>query len=140
MVDMTSRYLFDLMQRYRAKMKTAVGAKALNLNAMHIQCIRYINDVENCTANLIVQGLDRDKSQISLVIRDMAKRGWIELLPNPEDKRSKLIKLTGEGTELLEKVIQEEAAVAQKMKEGLSQEDIETFDRIVLTMQKNLMK
>ncbi|ELR64929.1 putative transcription regulator [Photobacterium marinum] len=140
MVDMTSRYLFDLMQRYRAKMKTAVGAKALNLNAMHIQCIRYINEVGNCTANLIVQGLDRDKSQISLVIRDMAKRGWIELLPNPEDKRSKLIKLTDEGTELLEKVIQEEAVVAQKMKEGLSHEDIETFDRIVLTMQKNLMK
>ncbi|MGF1715998.1 MarR family winged helix-turn-helix transcriptional regulator [Photobacterium chitinilyticum] len=138
MVNANARNLFDLMQLYRSKMKKAVGTKELNLNAMHIQCMRLIQEAHHCTANAIGQGLDRDKSQISLVVKDMAKKGWIEFLPNPQDKRSKLIELTSLGESLLAKVATEETLVGDIMKQGLSAKEIELFDKVVLAMKHNL--
>lgn len=138
MVNTNARNLFDLMQLYRSEMKKAVGAKELNLNAMHIQCMRFIQEMQHCTAKAIEQGLNRDKSQISLVIRDMARKGWVDLLPNPEDKRSRLIEMTELGNSLLAKVVIEEALVGEKMKQGLSAKEIELFDEIVLAMKHNL--
>lgn len=138
MVNTNARNLFDLMQIYRSEMKKAVGAKDLNLNAMHIQCMRFIQETHHCTAKAIEQGLDKDKSQISLIIRDMAKKNWVELQPNPQDKRSRLIEMTTLGKSLLEKVVIEEALVGDKMKQGLSEKEVELFDKIVLTMQHNL--
>ena len=138
MVNANARNLFDLMQLYRSEMKKAVGAKELNLNAMHIQCMRFIQEAHHCTAKAIEQGLDRDKSQISLVIKDMAKKGWIELIANPQDKRSRLIEITSLGKSLLAKVVIEEDLVGEKMKQGLSAKEIELFDKVALTMKHNL--
>ncbi len=138
MVNTNARNLFDLMQLYRSEMKKAVGAKELNLNAMHIQCMRFIQETHHCTAKAIEQGLDKDKSQISLVIKDMGRKNWVKLLPNPQDKRSRLIEMTALGNSLLEKVVIEEALVGKKMKQGLSAKEVELFNKIVLAMKHNL--
>lgn len=138
MVNANATNLFDLMQLYRHEMKKAVGAKELNLNAMHILCMRFILETEHCTAKAIEQGLDRDKSQVSLIIKDMVKKGWVELLPNPQDKRSRLIEVTSLGDNLLEKVAIEESFIGEKMKQRLSTEEIELFNKVVLIMKSNL--
>lgn len=137
-VNTPARNLFDLMQLYRSEMKSAVGTEELKLNAMHIQCMRFIQETEQCTARAIEQGLYKDKSQISLVIRDMARKGWVEFLPNPKDKRSKLIETTDIGDSLLAKIAMKETLVGEKMKQGLRDKEIELFNKIVLAMKHNL--
>jgi len=140
MVNTPARNLFDLMQLYRSEMKSAVGTKESKLNAMHIQCMRFIQETDQCTARAIELGLYKDKSQISLVIRDMAKKGWVEFQPNPNDKRSKLIQTTDIGDSLLASVAMNETLLGEQMRQGLTDEDIERFNRIVLIMKHNLKR
>lgn len=138
MDNLTGKYLFKLIQSYRSEMRSAIDAKSLNINAMHVQCLRFIVETPDCTANSIVQGLARDKSQISILIKDMVSKGWVERKPNQIDKRSKILVLTAAGKELVDKVCKEEAVVSQRMQEGLSEDELATFQAIITTMIKNL--
>ncbi|MGF1759904.1 MarR family winged helix-turn-helix transcriptional regulator [Photobacterium sagamiensis] len=138
MNNLTGKYLFTLIQNYRSEMRSAINAKDLNINAMHVQCLRFIAETSDCTANSIVQGLARDKSQISILINDMVNKGWIEKKPNAADKRSQLLMLTETGCDLIDKVRQEEAVVSKRMQQGLSEEELAAFQNIVQTMIKNL--
>ncbi|WP_028865903.1 MarR family winged helix-turn-helix transcriptional regulator [Psychromonas aquimarina] len=138
MNNSTGKYLFTLIQSYRSEMRSAIDAKSLNINAMHVQCLRFIAETPSCTANSIVQGLTRDKSQISILIKDMVKKGWIEKTANIADKRSQLLVLTAAGRELIDKVRQEEAAVSKRMQQGLSEQELAVFQNVVQTMIKNL--
>ncbi|MCW8328479.1 MarR family winged helix-turn-helix transcriptional regulator [Photobacterium sp. SDRW27] len=138
MDKLASKYLFTLIQKYRSEMRSAIDAKSLNINAMHVQCLRYVAETPSCTANSIVQGLARDKSQISILIKDMVSKGWIERKPNQVDKRSKLLVLTDTGRELIDKVRQEEAVISARMQQGLSEEELAAFQTIIQAMIKNL--
>lgn len=135
---LTSKHLFTLIHGYRTKIRSAINAKALNINAMHIQCLRFIAQTEHCTANGIVQGLARDKSQISIIIKDMVSKGWIKKAENITDKRSQLLLLTNTGQELFDKVQREEAAINKRMMQGLSAQELAAFEASITTMIKNL--
>ena len=138
MKNLTSKHLFTLTQRYRTEIRRAINAKALNINAMHIQCLRFIAQTTNCTANCIGQGLARDKSQISIVIKDMVNKGWIKKVENSADKRSQLLVLTTTGQELVDKVQHAEAAINKRMQQGLSEQELATFEATITTMIENL--
>ena len=138
MNNLTSKYLFTLIQIYRSEMRSAIDAKSLNLNAMHVHCLRIIAEIPICTANDIVQGLARDKSQISMLIKDMINKGWIERKQNEGDKRSKLLVLTESGRELINLVHLEDIAISKRMQQGLSEEELATFEKVIQTMINNL--
>jgi DNA-binding MarR family transcriptional regulator len=138
MNNLTSKYLFTLIQSYRTEMRRAIDAKSLNINAMHVHCLRIIAQIPICTANDIVQGLGRDKSQISILIKDMLSKGWIERKPNEADKRSKLLVLTESGRDLIDKVHQEDIVISKRMQQGLSKEELATFEAVIQSMINNL--
>ncbi|MFT6984789.1 MAG: DNA-binding MarR family transcriptional regulator [Psychromonas sp.] len=138
MNNLTSKYLFTLIQSYRTEMRRAIDAKSLNINAMHVHCLRIIAQISSCTANDIVQGLGRDKSQISILIKDMLSKGWVERKPNEVDKRSKLLVLTESGRDLIDKVHQEDIVISKRMQQGLSKEELATFEDVIQTMINNL--
>jgi len=138
MNNSTDKYLFSLIHSYRSEIHRVIDENALNINLMHAKCLKFIAETPNCTANSIVQGLTRDKSQISILIKDMTKKAWIEKIENVDDKRSQLLVLTTAGCELIDKVREEEAVVSKRMQEGLSEQEIAAFKSTLQTMIKNL--
>lgn len=59
--------------------------------------------------NELVERLNLAKSTVSRLVQGLVRRGWVERVPNPADKRSKLLQLTPEG----QKVAQTTAAARQ---------------------------
>lgn len=65
------------------------------------------------------------------VIKRLIKQGMIATMPNPEDKRSKLIKLTDEGAEVLAATYPTLGSVAHVVRGNLTKEEQITFIRLL---------
>ena len=82
--------------------------------------------------------MDRDKGQLARLIKDMTNKGLIEKTKNPNDTRSHLLGLTNHGKSVLKEMLAIEAKFLQKMRANLSQEQIDAFNDIAVSMTANL--
>ena len=132
--------LGQLIHQYKRHIRAAVNANALGLTGMHVKLIHTIESFSElpCTANDLVQLLARDKAQIARLIKELIANNIIEKLPNPDDKRSQLLKLTTSGKALTQQIKQADQDIKQQMQRGLSEQELELFESVLEKMVKNL--
>lgn len=68
---------------------------------------------------------------LTKVLNRMTKSGLIERIDNPEDKRSKLVQLTGKGKALIDKVIQELHNLEQNRISVLSEQEQQQLNALL---------
>jgi len=129
--------LFSLMQHYRIVIREVINANELGLNAMHVRCLYLINEIENCTANDIVQAMQRDKAQVARLMKELISLALIEKKASVEDKRRFILSFTEQGKALSSKLIQAQKEINETMCKGLSEEQIETFSTVIDKMNSN---
>lgn len=61
----------------------------------------------------------------------LEKAGYIERLPNPEDRRSKLVKLSPEGKALIDEMMPAHVSNEEKALEGLSREERQQLNQLM---------
>ena len=60
---------------------------------------------EDCTQRKISQHWQIPKQTVNMILKDLEKRGFVELLPIQEDKRNKRIQFTAKGNEYADTII-----------------------------------
>ncbi|WP_315306098.1 hypothetical protein [Rothia dentocariosa] len=70
----------------------------------------------------------REEGTMTTRLQKVQKRGLIERIPNPDDARSMLVKLTGAGRELVEKVVFEHVDNERRILEKLPAETRRQLD------------
>ena len=128
-----------LAHKFKSLVLRALRDQGVDIVPMHIKSLFCINRLENCTAVEISEALDRDKAQITRLIKELIDKGLIRKEPNPNDKRSQLIVLTEHGESSLEKVLSIEKSIIKKMHKGMSQEQLDQFDQLSRQMVGNLL-
>lgn len=68
-----------------------------------------------------------DKVTVSRAAIALADRGLVERAPNPEDQRSHLLALTGEGWALYEQIAPRALELERRIFEGIAPDEIEAF-------------
>ncbi|RBW46062.1 MarR family transcriptional regulator [Psychromonas sp. B3M02] len=130
--------LFTLMQRYRMTMRDVINANELGLNAMHVRCLHIIEATEACTANDIVQKMQRDKAQVARLVKDLMNLGFIEKNASKEDKRRFILSFTESGSALLMKLLAAQKEINNSLCKGLNKAQLDTFLSVVDKMSENL--
>ena len=71
-------------------------ATSLNITGTQMSVFDYLSNMPNYTAsqNEIEQEFDIRRSTTTIMVQRMEKRGLIERIASPDDKRQKLVKLT----------------------------------------------
>ena len=110
----------------------------LSITPMHLRVLKIINKKQTCTAIDIAQFMNRDKAQVTRLLNELIKQTLIEKVPNPEDKRSQRLLVTSEGLEILAQLATIDTKMNDKMMKGISQQELEEFERITGLMTKNL--
>ncbi|ODB37543.1 MarR family transcriptional regulator [Pseudoalteromonas sp. BMB] len=126
--------------KFKSLVLKAVREQGIDVVPMEIQSLHLINRTENCTAALMSELMDRDKSQLARLIKEMSKKGLIEKTKNPNDTRSHFLGLTKDGKAILKRMLVIEAGLIQKMCTGLSHEQVEVFNNIAVSMTANLTR
>ncbi|OZG74136.1 MarR family transcriptional regulator [Hahella sp. CCB-MM4] len=135
--------LHRLLHAYKRAMRRGHQQVGLNLAVSHIRSLKVINHYqkekrENCTAQIIAARLQRDKAQITRVIKDLLAENLIEKHQHPEDRRSQILRLTDKGVETMKRIKEAERLAGICMAQGLKPDEVTEFMRLAEVMTDNL--
>lgn len=132
--------LFHLVHVLKRQLHEQIEQLELPIAPMHVRVIKIISKQSPCTAMDVVNFLNRDKAQVTRLIKTLIEEGFIEKRPNPEDKRSQCLLTTEKGNEVLSKIKAVDAEIFQKMTSNVSEEELEAFQVVAGKLAENLSK
>ena len=132
--------LFHLVHVLKRQLHEQIEQLELPIAPMHVRVIKIISKQSPCTAMDVVNFLNRDKAQVTRLIKTLIEEGFIEKRPNPEDKRSQCLLATEKGNEVLSKIKAVDAEIFQKMTLNVSEEELEAFQLVAGKLAENLSK
>lgn len=132
--------LFHLVHVLKRQLHEQIEQLELPIAPMHVRVIKIISKQSPCTAMDVVNFLNRDKAQVTRLIKTLIEEGFIEKRPNPEDKRSQCLLTTEKGNEVLAKIKAVDAEIFQKMTLNVSEEELEAFQLVAGKLAENLLK
>ena len=130
--------VFQLVHMLKRHMHEHIEQLNLSITPMHLRVLKIINKKQTCTAIDIAQFMNRDKAQVTRLLNELIKQTLIEKVPNPEDKRSQRLLVTSEGLEILAQLATIDTKMNERMMKGISQKELEEFERITGLMTNNL--
>lgn len=113
-------------------------AASLNITGTQMSVIDFLSNMLNYTAsqNEIEQEFDIRRSTTTIMVQRMEKRGLIERIASPDDKRQKLVKLTQKAQALVQKIHEYMKQDDLKLRANFTDEELE-ITRKVLNVIKN---
>ncbi|MGD1843781.1 MAG: MarR family winged helix-turn-helix transcriptional regulator [Salibacteraceae bacterium] len=80
----------------------------------------------------------KDKATMTRLIDHMEKQGWLARTPDPEDRRSRLIHTTKQGTALREQLLPVVFRTLDEAATGISADELEICKRVLAQLHQNL--
>jgi DNA-binding MarR family transcriptional regulator len=80
----------------------------------------------------------KDQPTLTRIVDLLCKKGYVERIPHPQDRRSYRLHLTSSGKEKVAELKPQIALIRQKAWENLTEKDFEEFKRILNTIYGNL--
>ncbi|YCO05003.1 MarR family winged helix-turn-helix transcriptional regulator [Vibrio sp. VNB-15] len=132
--------LFHLVHVLKRQLHEQIEQLELPIAPMHVRVIKIISKQSPCTAMDVVNFLNRDKAQVTRLIKTLIEEGFIEKRPNPEDKRSQCLLTTEKGNNVLAKIKNVDAEIFRKMTVDVSEGELEAFQLVAGKLAENLSK
>ncbi|MEZ8824537.1 MarR family transcriptional regulator [Vibrio amylolyticus] len=130
--------LFKLVHGFKRNMHSQIEALDIDIAPMHVRVLKIISKKPRCTAIDIAHFLNRDKAQVTRLLSSLIKLALIVKEPNPEDKRSQCLALTEDGKVIMSRLASVDKAMFEKMKAGITAEELDTFQSVADKMANNL--
>jgi MarR family 2-MHQ and catechol resistance regulon transcriptional repressor len=123
-------------------MKTVVRIERLRLK-IHNETVNYLNEHEltfnqfkvlevlyhrgNLNISSITKLTMSTPGNITVVVRNLKRDGWITTISDPDDKRASILTITKKGIEVIEKVFPNHAKKLHKSLEVLSDKELDVL-------------
>lgn len=105
---MRKRTVLEVAFRLQYDVHTVMAERLHTLNLdigqMQMRALRTIWSADDVTSQHIASTLKRDKAQVTRLLNELVTKGLAYREPNPEDKRSKLLRLTAEGNHIFRRL------------------------------------
>ncbi|MCP3772183.1 MarR family transcriptional regulator [Paenibacillus sp. MZ04-78.2] len=93
---------------------------------------------EGITQKELAERLYKDQTNIARMLFKLEKKGFVHRVTHETDRRSLRVYLTPKGREIKEDILAPSIEAYKKTIEGLSEEEVETFRRILAVMYNNV--
>lgn len=130
--------LIAIVNGLKHAMRNSMCEHRITLSPLYFIILKYIDENTPCTAITLAQKLERDKGQITRLVKELESQGLIFREPNINDKRSYFIALTEQGRQSYQTLAQDDFRALQAMTSGLTDEQLSTFISVANTMTENL--
>ncbi|MGW8379364.1 MarR family transcriptional regulator [Streptomyces sp. ODS28] len=102
------------------------------LRLRHYALLRYLATVEGAPQRELSSRLGYDPSAIVGLVDDLERQGFVERGPAPNDRRTRLVALTGAGSAFLRDTDEASRRVTDELTGQLSAEERETLHALLL--------
>jgi len=139
---MNTKPLRTYGKRTDKSMKTIVRLERIRLK-FHNNMVNYLNDFDltfnqfkvlevlyhrgDLNIGSITKLTMSTPGNITVVVKNLKRDGWITTIADPEDKRASILTLASKGEEVIEKVFPNHAKNLHKSLEVLSDEELDTL-------------
>ncbi|UNK20291.1 MarR family transcriptional regulator [Paenibacillus sp. N3/727] len=93
---------------------------------------------EGITQKELAERLYKDQTNIARMLFKLEKKGFIYRVTHETDRRSLRVYLTDKGQEIKDEILAPSIEAYKKTIEGLTEEEVETFRRILSVMYDNV--
>jgi DNA-binding MarR family transcriptional regulator len=100
--------------------------------------LKNLSENELMSQSEMAQILFKDQPTLTRIIDILTKKGYVERVPHPNDRRSFQLLLTQSGSEKVEELKPKISEIRQKAWENLNEGDFEEFKRILNKIYDNL--
>lgn len=118
--------------------RTALGTEELTMMQSWIIRFLYKNEEKEIFQRDIEARFSIARSTATGVLQLMEKKGFIRRIPVERDARLKKLELTDKGIQREESTIQNINEMESMLREGISEEDLEVFFRVIRKMRSNI--
>ncbi len=129
---------FRLQYDIRNLLATQLHDLNIGIGQMQMRALRAIWRIDNATSQDIVSTLKRDKAQVTRLVHELCEKGLVVRVPNPDDKRSKLLQLTDAGSHIFKQIEAIEKAAIAEMAKDIAPEDLQTFFDVADQLAENM--
>ncbi|PSL02563.1 MarR family winged helix-turn-helix transcriptional regulator [Cecembia rubra] len=100
--------------------------------------MKNLSENELLSQTELAQMVFKDQPTLTRIIDILSKKGYVERIPHPQDRRSFQLVLTETGKLKVKELKPKVAFIREKAWENLNERDFEEFKRILNTIYKNL--
>lgn len=111
--------------------KEALAIKSADLTIGQFAVLEILFSKGNLTINEIIDGILTTSGNVTVVIKNLKRDGFVTQMPNPKDKRSSLIAITDKGIDLLNKTLPEHFKNIEECFSNLEQEEKKLLIRLL---------
>ena len=127
--------LFRTYNKIRNKETTYIQSFNLTMNQFQVLEVLYHRGDLNIGA--ITKLTMSTPGNITVVVRNLKRDGYITSIADEKDKRASILSLTQKGKDIIEKLFPKHAKNFEKYFDVLSEEDIDTLFTILRKLQKS---
>ena len=136
------RTVHEAVFRLDYDLSLQISPKVQNLDVklapQQLRAMRQIWKSKESTLIELSKTLKRDKGQVTRLIDELCTLSMVERIPNPNDGRSKLLRLTDKGLQFFENIEAIEAKFSKQLTKGISKEHLEIFFQVSDHLSDNL--
>ncbi|RDL44637.1 hypothetical protein DN730_09640 [Marinomonas piezotolerans] len=130
--------LIRILNGLKQSMRITMEKHGVELSPLYFLVMKCIHEHKQCTANTLAETLERDKGQITRLIKELETQNLIVRHPNQSDKRSFFIKLSSSGYKCYQTLAQCDLTALKAMTSGFNDDELKQFISMACTMSKNL--
>ena len=143
---MNTKPLKSYGKRTDKSMQTIVRIERIRLK-FHNDMVNYLNEFDltfnqfkvlevlyhrgNLNIGSITKLTMSTPGNITVVVKNLKRDGWITTIADPDDKRASILTITSKGVEVIEKVFPNHAKNLHKSLEVLSDEELDTLHSLL---------
>ncbi len=129
---------FDLLIIIRDEMRQTAHDADNDLTTTEISIMRALAKSPRLTQKQLAERTGKHKSQITRAFKLLAGKGLVQKTINPEDGRSYLVETCPHVALTLQKIMDAEEALTDRLLTGFSQKEREQFNAMVVKMLHNI--
>lgn len=95
-------------------------------------------EMEGITQKEIAERLYKDQTNIARMLFKLEKKGFVHRVTHETDRRSLRVYLTSKGREIKDEILAPSLEAYSKTIEGLTEEEVETFRRLLSVIHNNV--
>lgn len=130
--------MFQLTQAIKYRQLQHLNTENIGVTPMHVRVMKIIHRRSPCTAQDIARLVQRDKAQITRLIKGLIDQGFVQRKPNLDDKRSQLLDLTEKGLKIQDRLLVFAEETQETITQGIDEKDLASFIKIAQIMTKNM--
>jgi MarR family transcriptional regulator for hemolysin len=128
-------------EMFRVLRKRTNESSDIKLTILQFGLLHAINrNVEGVIQQEIADFMVQDKSSILHIIDSLEEQQLVKRVVDPLDRRKNCLIVTDLGKEIIKHYLRIEFKLIDELEQGLSESDMETFYKVVSTIQKNAEK